>query len=51
MPLAKTVCLGNVSALAGRGTTLDWNGHKVTNNEKANKYVTKDYRAGWNPFV
>ena len=49
--LAKTVCLGNVSALAGKGTTLNWDGHRVTNNEKANGYVTKEYRAGWNPFV
>ena len=51
VPLAKTVCLGNISALAGKGTTLAWNGHKVTNNEKANQYVNKEYRAGWNPFV
>ena len=50
VPLAKTVCLGNVSALAGKGSTLAWDGHRVTNNEKANKYVTKEYRAGWNPF-
>ena len=51
VPLAKTVCLGNIAALAGAGTTLEWNGHSVTNNEKANGYVSKDYRPGWNPFV
>ena len=51
VPLAKTVCLGNIAALAGAGTTLKWNGHSVTNNEKANGYVSKDYRPGWNPFV
>ena len=51
VPLAKTVCLGNIASLAGAGTTLKWDGHHVTNNEKANSYVTKDYRAGWNPFV
>ena len=50
VPLAKTVCLGNVSALAGRGTTLNWDGHRVTNNEKANKWVTKEYRKGWDPW-
>lgn len=51
VPLAKTVCLGNVAALAGRGTTLEWDGHRVTNDEKANKHVTKSYRSGWNPFA
>ena len=51
VPLAKTVCLGNLSALAGAGSTLKWDGHHVTNNEKINAYVTKDYRNGWNPFV
>ena len=51
VPLAKTVCLGNISALAGKGSTLTWNGHKVTNNEEANRHVTKEYRSGWNPFA
>ena len=50
VPLAKTVCLGNISALAGKGSVLKWDGHQVTNNEKANGYVTKEYRAGWNPW-
>ena len=51
VPLAKTVCLGNLAALAGAGSTLEWNGHSVTNNEKVNKHVSKDYRPGWNPFA
>ncbi|MBO7721459.1 MAG: Gfo/Idh/MocA family oxidoreductase [Kiritimatiellae bacterium] len=51
VPLAKTVCLGNISALAGTGSVLTWDGHHVTNNEKANEHVTKSYRNGWNPFV
>ena len=51
VPLAKTVCLGNISALAGKGSTLKWNGRNVTNNEKANSHVTKAYRSGWNPFA
>ena len=51
VPLAKTVCLGNVAALAGKGSTLNWDGHRVTNNDKANAYVTKEYRKGWNPFM
>ena len=50
VPLAKTVCLGNISALAGKGSVLKWDGHHVTNNEKADKWVTKEYRKGWNPF-
>ena len=51
VPLAKTVCLGNIAALAGAGAELKWNGHAVTNNEKANEHVSKSYRQGWNPFV
>ena len=51
VPLAKTVCLGNISTLAGKGSTLKWNGRNVTNNEKANSHVTKAYRSGWNPFA
>ena len=51
VPLAKTVCLGNISALAGKGSVLKWNGHHVTNDAKADKLVTKEYRKGWNPFV
>ena len=50
IPLAKTVMLGNVAARAGKGTLL-WDGRRVTNNEKANAFLDKEYRAGWNPFV
>ena len=50
MPLAKTVCLGNISALAGKGSVLKWDGHHVTNNAEADKNVTKSYRQGWDPF-
>ena len=50
VPLAKTVCLGNISARAGTGTTLKWDGHHVTNDAKADKWVTKAYRPGWNPW-
>ena len=51
VPLAKTVCLGNLSALAGAGSTLEWDGHHVTNNPEIDKHVTKEYRKGWDPFV
>ena len=51
VPLAKTVCLGNIAALSGVGAELRWNGHHVTNNPVADKLVTKSYRSGWNPFT
>ena len=50
VPLAKTVCLGNISALAGKGSVLKWDGHHVTNDAKADKWVTKEYRKGWDPW-
>jgi hypothetical protein len=51
VPLAKTVCLGNISSLAGKGSVLKWDGEHVTNNAAADKYVTKEYRKGWDPFA
>jgi hypothetical protein len=51
VPLAKTVCLGNISSLAGKGSVLEWDGEHVTNNAAADKYVTKEYRKGWDPFA
>lgn len=51
VPLAKTVCLGNISALAGKRSVLKWDGHHVTNNKEADSHVTKAYRSGWNPFA
>ena len=51
VPLAKTVCLGNISALAGKGSVLEWNGSHVTNNSDADRNVTKAYRKGWDPFA
>ena len=50
-PDTDTICLGNISALAGKGSVLEWDGHHVTNNSKADEYVTRSYRNGWNPFV
>ena len=51
VPLAKTVCLGNISSLAGKGSILKWDGTHITNNAAADKYVTKEYRKGWDPFA
>lgn len=50
VPLAKTVCLGNISSLAGKGSVLAWDGSHVTNDAKADAWITKTYRKGWNPF-
>ena len=35
----------------GKGATLAWNGHAVTNNKEASRHVAKEYRSGWNPFA
>ena len=51
VPLAKTVCLGNISALAGKGSVLKWDGSHVTNNKEADRHVAKKYRSGWDPFA
>ena len=53
VPLAKTVCLGNISALAHNKlniSELKWNGSHVTNSAEADKWVAKEYRKGWDPF-
>ena len=41
----------DISSFAGKGSVLKWDGHHVTNNATADKYVTKEYRKGWDPFV
>jgi len=33
-----------------KGATLQWNGSHVTNDPVAEKWVTKSYRQGWDPF-
>jgi predicted dehydrogenase len=46
-PLAETILLGNVAALAGR--KLSWDGPKMraANMPEANKYLRRKYRQGW----
>jgi hypothetical protein len=46
--LAEFILLGNV-AIRMQGEHLDWDGPgmKFTNNDKANKFLTKEYRDGW----
>ena len=46
VPLVKTVLLGNVLAQTGLGK-LEWDGTRVTNNDKANAFVRTTYRKGW----
>ena len=45
-PLARTVLLGNVAARAGL-KKLEWDGTRITNDEKANDYLKTTYRKGW----
>jgi hypothetical protein len=46
-PLTEVVLLGNLALRTGKG--LDWDGEnmRVTNVPEANRYVRRDYRAGW----
>lgn len=46
-PLTEMVLLGNVAIRAGG--RLEWDGKnlRVTNNPAANRYVSKEYRLGW----
>jgi hypothetical protein len=48
-PFSSIMLLGNVALRAGKGAKLDWDGGnlKFTNNVDMNKYLTKDYRKGW----
>lgn len=45
-PLAETVLLGNVAALAGK-KRLEWDGEKITNAPEANKFLSSAARSGW----
>lgn len=46
--LTEVILLGNI-ATRYRGQQLDWDGEnmKFTNNEDANRWLTRDYREGW----
>jgi len=45
--LTESVLLGNVAYRSGKA--LEWDGAnlKVTNAPEANKFLTKEYRKGW----
>jgi len=46
-PMSETILLGNVAVRVGR--RLEWDGKRMefTNVPEANRYVSKEYRAGW----
>jgi predicted dehydrogenase len=46
-PMTETILLGNVALRAGR--KIEWDGAnlRITNIPEANKYLSKEYRAGW----
>jgi len=46
-PFTEIVLLGNVAIRAGEKIDWDAKNMKVTNNEKANQYITSTSRAGW----
>jgi len=47
VPLTEMVLLGNLAIRSGRKIEWDAENMKVTNFPEANKYVTKQYRKGW----
>jgi predicted dehydrogenase len=48
-PFTETILLGNVALRVGKGKKLEWDAPnmKFKNSDEANKYTTKEYRAGW----
>ena len=48
-PLTETMLLGLVALKTGQGVKIHWDGKKgmVTNNEEANQYLHREYRAGY----
>ena len=48
-PFTETILLGNIALHVGKGAKLEYDGPnmKFKNNDEANKFLTKEYRAGW----
>lgn len=46
-PVTETILLGGVALRTGKKLVYDSQQMKVTNNEDANKYFHREYRAGW----
>lgn len=49
-PLSEMVNLGAVALRVGRKVVYDSASMTITNVPEANKYLTRDYRAGWEPL-
>jgi hypothetical protein len=46
-PVTETILLGAVALRAGKKVEYDTVNMKITNNVEANKYLTREYRKGW----
>lgn len=46
-PITETINLAAVALRAGKKVEYDSKSMKITNDEKANKYLTREYRKGW----
>jgi predicted dehydrogenase len=46
-PVTETILLGAVALRAGKKVEYDTINMKITNNGEANKYLTREYRKGW----
>ncbi len=48
-PLTEVMLLGIVALRAGQGRTIEYDAEnmRITNIEEANRYLTREYRAGW----
>jgi len=46
-PISETILLGGVALRAGKKVEYDSAAMKITNDKDANKFLTRDYRPGW----
>jgi hypothetical protein len=46
-PVSETILLGAVTLRAGKKVMYDSENMKITNDEKANQFLTREYRKGW----
>ncbi|MCK5702244.1 MAG: hypothetical protein KAI29_13860, partial [Cyclobacteriaceae bacterium] len=46
-PITETINLAAVALRAGKKVEYDTENMRITNNEEANKYLTREYRKGW----
>ena len=46
-PLTEVVLLGNIAVRTGNKLLWDGKNMKITNDDKANRYIKEAYRSGW----